>query len=86
MFGIGSEELVVIGLLFLVVFGPGKAVSMAKDLGRFVNSARGQVEEFKDELLHHDEDSDEDRDELASDSPGSEDEYEQPVPEKGSLP
>lgn len=38
-------------LLLLVVFGPGKAVGMARDLGRFANTARDQVEEFKGELL-----------------------------------
>ena len=37
-------------MLLLVVFGPGKAVSMARDLGRFANEARGHVEEFKSEL------------------------------------
>ena len=48
----------VIVLLLLVVFGPGKAVSLARDLGRFANEARGQVEDFKDELLHGEEDRD----------------------------
>jgi Sec-independent protein translocase protein TatA len=42
---------VVIVLLLLVVFGSGKAVSMARDLGRFAKMARDQVEQFKDELL-----------------------------------
>ncbi len=51
MFGVGPQELVVIVLLLLVVFGPIKAASMARDLGRFVNEARRPVEEFKDELL-----------------------------------
>jgi Sec-independent protein translocase protein TatA len=55
MFGIGSEELVVIGLLFLVVFGPGKAASMARDLSRFVTKARDSVEEFKGELISAEE-------------------------------
>ena len=73
--------MVVIVLLLLVVFGPGKAVSMARDLGRFANTARDQVEEFKGELLH----GEEDHDEVASD-PRSEDEYERSLPEKGSLP
>ncbi len=48
--------MVIIVLLLLVVFGPGKAVSMARDLGRFANEARGQVEEFKGELLYGKED------------------------------
>ena len=51
MFGIGGEELVVIGLLVLVVFGPSKLPQMARDLGRFVNEARRSVEEFKSELV-----------------------------------
>ena len=51
MFGIGGEELVVIGLLVLVVFGPSKLPQMARHLGRFVNEARRSVEEFKSELV-----------------------------------
>jgi Sec-independent protein translocase protein TatA len=58
VFGIGPQEVMVIVLLLLVVFGPGKAVSLARDLGRFANEARGQVEDFKDELLHSEEDRD----------------------------
>ena len=51
MFGIGPEEVVVIGLLFLVLFGPSKTASMAQDVGRFVKEARDSIEEFKAELL-----------------------------------
>ena len=51
MFGIGPTELLIIGLLFLVIFGPGKAAGMARDFGRFVSGAQNTVEEFKDELL-----------------------------------
>jgi Sec-independent protein translocase protein TatA len=51
MFGIGPQELIIIGVLFLVVFGPTKAASMARDLGRFVNGANRTVEEFKEEIL-----------------------------------
>ena len=50
MFGIGPQELIIIALLLLVVFGPQKASSMARDLGRFVNEARRPVEELKSEL------------------------------------
>ena len=49
----------VIVLLLLVVFGPGTAVGMARDLGHFANTAREQVEDFKGELLHGEEDQDE---------------------------
>ena len=60
MFGIGGQEIVIIGLLFLVIFGPSKLPQMARDLGRFVGEARRSIEEFKDELTAA---SDEDQDE-----------------------
>ncbi len=55
MFGIGPTELVIIVLLLVVVFGPGKAISMARDFGRFVSGAQNTVEEFKGELLSQEE-------------------------------
>ena len=39
-----------IGLLCLLVFGPGKLSGMARDLGGFVRKARESVDEFKAEL------------------------------------
>jgi Tat protein translocase TatB subunit len=60
VFGIGGQELIIIGLLFLVIFGPSKLPQMARDLGRFVNEARRSVDEFKGELML-DDDKDEDR-------------------------
>ncbi len=51
MFGIGPQELLIIGLLFLVVFGPKKLPGMARDFGRFVNGAHRTAEEFKSELV-----------------------------------
>ena len=50
MFGIGAQEMVLIGLLCLLVFGPGKLSRMARDLGGFVRKARESVDEFKAEL------------------------------------
>jgi sec-independent protein translocase protein TatB len=50
MFGIGPQELVIVALLALVVFGPRRLPQMARELGRFVSEARGSVEEFKEEL------------------------------------
>jgi len=50
MFGIGPQELIIIGLLFLVIFGPKKLPGMAKDLGRFVKESRIYIDEFKSEL------------------------------------
>lgn len=60
MFGIGGQEMIIIGLLFLVVFGPSKLPQMARDLGRFVSEARRSMDEFKGELLSGDEE-DEDK-------------------------
>ena len=57
MFGIGGQEIVIIGLIFLVVFGPSKLPQMARDFGRFLNDARRSMDEFKSELI-----SDEDED------------------------
>jgi Sec-independent protein translocase protein TatA len=55
LFGIGPQELLLIGVLVLVVFGPMKAASMARDLGRFVNGANRTVEQLKEEILSEEE-------------------------------
>jgi sec-independent protein translocase protein TatB len=59
MFGIGGQEIVIIGLLFLVIFGPSKLPQMARDIGRFVGEARRSIDEFKDELTAQADDEDE---------------------------
>ena len=56
MFGVGVQEMVFIGLLFLIIFGPGKLPQMARDLGQFVNEARRAVDEFKQDLILQEED------------------------------
>lgn len=61
MFGIGGQEMIIIGLLFLVIFGPSKLPQMARDLGKFVNGARRSMDEFKGELLSDEDDEDDDR-------------------------
>ena len=61
MFGIGMQEMVIVGLLFLVIFGPSKLPAMARDLGRFVSEARRSVEEFKKDLVSEEEDGQEPR-------------------------
>jgi sec-independent protein translocase protein TatB len=50
VFGIGGQELVIVGLLFLVLFGPVKVGEVARDLGRFTSKARASIEELKTEL------------------------------------
>lgn len=59
MFGIGAQEMVIIALLFLVIFGPGKLPQMARDAGRLMSEARRAMDEFKDELTSA---ADEDKD------------------------
>lgn len=49
-FGVGFQEMVIIGVIFLVLFGPSKLPEMARDLGRFVSQARRSIDEFKEEL------------------------------------
>lgn len=61
MFGVGPQELVIIGLLFLVIFGPGKLPQMARDLGHFMNEARRSIDEFKEELTASYDEEEEDR-------------------------
>jgi TatA/E family protein of Tat protein translocase len=56
MFGVGLQEMVFIGLLFLVIFGPSKLPQMARDLGQFVNEARRALDEFKEDLILEEED------------------------------
>jgi Sec-independent protein translocase protein TatA len=57
MFGIGAQEMVIIGGLLLVVFGPAKLPGMARDFGRFVLEARRSIEEFKTDLVPEEEGS-----------------------------
>jgi TatA/E family protein of Tat protein translocase len=56
VFGVGIQEMVIIGLLFLIIFGPSKLPQMARDLGQFVNEARRAVDEFKEDLILQEED------------------------------
>ena len=62
MFGIGGQEIVIIGLLVLVIFGPNALPRMARDLGRFVSEARRSIDEFKEELTAAEDDEDDEED------------------------
>jgi len=46
VFGVGLQEMVLIGLLSLIIFGPSKLPQMARELGQFVNEARRAVDEW----------------------------------------
>ena len=50
MFGIGPQELMILALVLVVVFGSRKASSVAREVGHFVSETRRPVEEFKAEL------------------------------------
>jgi sec-independent protein translocase protein TatB len=63
MFGVGPQEMVIIGLIVLVIFGPGSLPKMAKDLGRFVAEARRAIDDFKEEITTAGEDDDDDKNE-----------------------
>lgn len=53
-FGIGFNELILVGLLFLILFGPSKLPQMARDIGKFISEARRSMDEFKSELISTD--------------------------------
>ncbi|MBA2441008.1 MAG: twin-arginine translocase subunit TatB [Rubrobacter sp.] len=50
MFGLGAQEMVIIAVVFLIVFGPNKLPQMARDVGKFMAQARGAIDDFKSEL------------------------------------
>ncbi len=51
--------MVIVGLIFLLIFGPGKLPQMARDLGKFVSEARRSIEDFKSEITAAGDDDDE---------------------------
>ena len=67
MFGVGMQELLVIGVLCLLIFGPDKMTSMARDAGRFVSQARSPIEDFKSEIELDDDFEDEELEDLEED-------------------
>jgi sec-independent protein translocase protein TatB len=62
MLGVGGSEIVVIGLIFLIIFGPSSLPKMARDVGRFVSEARRAVDDFKEEITSAADDDDEEDD------------------------
>jgi sec-independent protein translocase protein TatB len=51
VFGVGFQEMLVVGLLVLVLFGPKRLPQMARDLGHFASKAQNVVDELKTELV-----------------------------------
>ena len=58
MLGVGPQEMLIIGVIFLVIFGPGSLPKMARDVGRFVSEARRAIDDFKEEITAAGEDED----------------------------
>ncbi len=50
MFGVGFQEMLLVGLLLLVLFGPKRLPQMARDLGSFAIKAQHMVDEVKADL------------------------------------
>jgi Sec-independent protein translocase protein TatA len=51
VFGIGMQEMVIIGLVLLIFSVPKNLPGMARDFGRFLGDARRSVEGFKEDLV-----------------------------------
>ncbi len=58
--------MLLVGLLFLVLFGPRRLPQMARDLGSFARKAQHVVDELKTDLMSEVED-----DRNPNDSPGT---------------
>jgi Tat protein translocase TatB subunit len=51
VFGVGLQEMLLVGLLLLVLFGPKRLPEMARDVGSFASKAKHVVDEFQAELV-----------------------------------
>ena len=54
MFGLGAQEIFFISLLALLVFGPGRLMEAARELGVFLGRARARLTELGAELASAD--------------------------------
>ena len=50
MFGIGVPEVLVIGIVAMLVFGPDKLPDIARQAGRFVRTVKQMADNAKDDL------------------------------------
>lgn len=50
MFGLGTPELLVIGLIIMVLFGAGRIPSLARSLGSSVNEFKKGLKEVQKEV------------------------------------
>jgi Sec-independent protein translocase protein TatA len=81
MFGVGAQEMVVIVVVLLLIFGPAKLGHMARELGRFAYKARASMEEFKEEFSvekYSDQDYEEPRRSHGEHQPEAQDQHSPP--------
>jgi sec-independent protein translocase protein TatB len=50
IFGIGSNELIVIMVLAVIVLGPERLARSARDIGKFIKNVKAYFTSFSDEL------------------------------------
>jgi Tat protein translocase TatB subunit len=50
MFGMGLQELIMIFILALIIFGPKKMPELAKTLGKFFGSFKRAAEDIKNDI------------------------------------
>ncbi len=55
MFNIGVPELIIVLVLALIIFGPGKLPDVGKAIGRSLNEFRKASREISDEVTGKDE-------------------------------
>lgn len=55
MFGVGFQEMLLVGVLLLMLFGPKRLSQMARDLGRFASRAQHEVNQLKTDLMSEEE-------------------------------
>lgn len=50
IFGVGTNELIVLMLLAAIVLGPERLVRTAREVGKFIHNAKAYLGSFSDEL------------------------------------
>ena len=60
MFGLGTTELLIIGAIFVLLFGGAKLPALMRNMGRSVNEFKAGIKEPVDSKSITDEDKDED--------------------------